>query len=163
MEVTKLGVEFKARRAITEVEFKKLKELCFKKSEDQCDRNSTITKFGIIGIPVYVAIDGKPENGCEIQNSACVRSGIMMRLQIVKHFESEDLHTIEDCDNMPHGTSVLKHLVLPWTQSGRCVCFDSYFASVTTVEILMGLGFWFIGVVKTTTKNSSSNVSRPSS
>ena len=34
---------------------------------------------------MYVAIDRKPESECEIQNSACGRSGIMMRLQIVKH------------------------------------------------------------------------------
>ena len=32
LEVKKLGVELKARRAMTEVEFKKIKELSFKKS-----------------------------------------------------------------------------------------------------------------------------------
>eukprot|EP00171_Calliarthron_tuberculosum_P023795 IDg23795t1 len=35
------------------------------------------------GLPMCVAIDRKPENGCEIQNSACGRSGIMMRLHLV--------------------------------------------------------------------------------
>ena len=105
-----------------------------------------------IGLPMYVAIDRKPENGCEIQNSACGRSGIMMRLRIVKHIESEDLHTVEGPDNLPHGTSILKYLVLPWAQSGRGVCADSYFASVTTAETMMGLGIRFIGVVKTATK-----------
>jgi len=36
------------------------------------------------GLPFYVAIDRKPENGCEIQNSCCAKSGIMMRLKVVK-------------------------------------------------------------------------------
>ena len=33
-----------------------------------------------VGLPMYVAIDRKPENGCEIQNSACGKSGVMLRL-----------------------------------------------------------------------------------
>ena len=37
-----------------------------------------------LGLPMYVEIDRKPENGAEIQNSACGQSGIMMRLRIVK-------------------------------------------------------------------------------
>ena len=36
------------------------------------------------GLPQYVAIDRKPENGCEIQNAACGRSGVMLRLKLVK-------------------------------------------------------------------------------
>ena len=66
-----------------------------------------------IGIPMYVAIDRKPESGCEIQNSACGKSGVMLRLKIVKYVESEDLHLVEGPDKFPHGTSVLKYLVLP--------------------------------------------------
>ena len=81
-----------------------------------------------------VAIDRTPECGFEIQNSACGRiSGMMMKLQIVKHIESEDLHLIEgpdNPDNVPYGTSVLKYLLLLWAQSGRGVCANSYFASV---------------------------------
>ena len=30
------------------------------------------------GLPMYVAIDRIPENGCEIQNPACVHSGVMI-------------------------------------------------------------------------------------
>ena len=33
------------------------------------------------GLSHYVAIDRKPENGCEIQDSCCGVSGIMMRLK----------------------------------------------------------------------------------
>ena len=30
------------------------------------------------GLPMYVTIDKKPENGCEIQNAAYGRSGVMI-------------------------------------------------------------------------------------
>ena len=81
---------------------------------------------------MYIAIDRKPESGCEIQNSACEKSGVMLRLKIVKHIENEDLHRIESSNMLPHGTNVIKFLVLPWAQSGRGVCADSYFALVVT-------------------------------
>ena len=42
------------------------------------------------GLPFYVAIDRKPEDGCEIQNSCCAVSGIMLRLKIVKSPSEED-------------------------------------------------------------------------
>ena len=32
---------------------------------------------------MYVAIDIKPENGCEIQNAVDGKSGIMLRLRLV--------------------------------------------------------------------------------
>ena len=47
------------------------------------------------GLPQYVAIDCKPENGCEIQNSACGRSGVMMQLQLVTTAEHEEERHIE--------------------------------------------------------------------
>ena len=42
------------------------------------------------------------------------------------------------------------------------MCVDSYFALVTTEETMLGLGFRFIGVVKTVTKNFPLNISLPS-
>jgi len=36
------------------------------------------------GLPMYVAIDRKPEDGCEIQNACDGVSGIMMQLKMVK-------------------------------------------------------------------------------
>ena len=106
-----------------------------------------------MGLPMYIAIDRKPENGCEIQNSACGRSGVMLRLILVKSAderESEHLNTSED--GLLHGTQVLKTLVAPWTNSNRIVCADSYFASVGCCEELKRIGLRFIGVVKTATK-----------
>jgi hypothetical protein len=42
-------------------------------------------------------MDQKPENGCEIQNSACGRSGVMIHLKLVKTaMEAEALGSTED-------------------------------------------------------------------
>ena len=105
------------------------------------------------GLPHYVAIDRKPENGCEIQDSCCGVSGIMMRLKIVKDEEDySSTDTEEEGAIMLHGVKVLKELIGPWTGSGRLVCADSFFASVQAAEVLVQEGLKFIGVVKTATK-----------
>ena len=78
---------------------------------------------------MYVSIDRKPDNGAEIQNATCVRSGIMIRIRIVKSARNEE----EQQDyryNLPHGTKVLKELAMPWADMYRVVCADSYFVSV---------------------------------
>ena len=106
-----------------------------------------------LGLPQYVAIDRKPENGCEIQDAACGRSSVMLSLKLVKSAESEDAHVAEDEEGLPHGFLVMKELLTPWVGTGvRVVCADSYFASVKATEELNKLGFRFIGVVKTATK-----------
>jgi Transposase IS4 len=104
------------------------------------------------GLPMYIAIDRKPENGCEIQNSACGRSGVMLRLKIVKSAKEELNNTHNDRIGLLHGTKVLKYLIEPWNFSDRMVCADSYFASVGAAEELKRLGMRFIGVVKTATR-----------
>ena len=71
-----------------------------------------------LGLPMYVIMDRKPGNGAEIQNSACVWSGIMMRLRIVKYAKNEEDQK-DDRENLPYGTKVLKELVMPWiTRTG---------------------------------------------
>lgn len=105
-----------------------------------------------IGLPMYVAIDRKPENGCEIQNSACGKSGIMLRLKLVTTAEDEASLRDVSSAHLPHGTIVLQQLVSPWSGTNRIVCADSYFASVTAAETLKSMGLKFIGVVKTSTK-----------
>lgn len=105
------------------------------------------------GLPMYVAIDRKPENGCELQNAACGRSGIMLRLRVVTTAEHQQAVAVEGGNSVPHGTSVLKALVAPWAGSKRIVCADSYFASVATATHLLAMGLRFIGVVKTATKS----------
>ena len=109
-----------------------------------------------MGLPMYIAIDRKPEFGCEIQNAACGRSGVMIRLKLVKSSREEatlnEDNEIEGNQNLNHGTKVLKSLVEPWIRSDRIVCADSYFASVNAVEELTNMGLRFIGVVKNATK-----------
>jgi Transposase IS4 len=40
------------------------------------------------GLPMYVAMDRKPEDGMEIQNACCAHSGIMLQLKLVKTAEA---------------------------------------------------------------------------
>jgi hypothetical protein len=90
-----------------------------------------------IGLPMYVAINRKPDNGCKIQYVACGKSGIMIWLRLVKAAEEEDRNVQEHDNGLLHGTIVLKELVYPWACNGRIVFADSYFASDETdwVEI----------------------------
>ena len=105
------------------------------------------------GLPHYVAIDRKPENGCEIQDYCCGVSGIMMGLKVVKQEEDySDTESDEDSTTLGHGVKVLKELISHWTGSGRLVCADSYFASVQAAETMYREGLKFIGVVKTATR-----------
>ena len=48
-----------------------------------------------IGLPHYVAMDRKPEHGCEIQNCCDAMSGIMLRLKLVKSQAAEESITQE--------------------------------------------------------------------
>ena len=127
-------------------------------SEKICVDESISRWYGLggywinLGLPQYVAIDRKPENGCEIQNSACGDSGVMLRLKLVKTAEAEDHNVQEDESSIPHGAKILRELVQPWVNTERIVCADSYFASVKAARLMLQLGFRFIGVVKTATK-----------
>ena len=101
---------------------------------------------------MYVVIDRKPENGCEIQNIACGHSGVMIRLKVVKTAEEEDASAVTDDDGNNHGTNVLKLLVEPWERMDCCECANSYFVSVNAVTVMRTMGLCFIGVVKMATK-----------
>ena len=102
---------------------------------------------------MYVAMDRKPVNGCEIQNVCCARSQIMMQIKIVETAEEEDANQQVDDDGQLHGTKVMLDLIKPWHNDGdRLLCADSYFASVPAVIALRNVGWRFIGVIKTSTK-----------
>lgn len=114
-----------------------------------------------LGLPMYVAMDRKPEAGAEVQNAACGESGVMIRLRVVKTAKAEEeeednnrrQHLLQENDEgVLHGTAVLCDLVRTWSRSNRVVCADSYFASVPCAKKLRAMGFGFIGVVKTATK-----------
>jgi Transposase IS4 len=106
-----------------------------------------------LGLPRYIAIDSKPENGCEGENAACGRRGIMLNIRLVTTAEVEARGTaeIEDTD-LGHGTVILSRLVQPRAGTGRILCADFYYASVQAAEFMGGTGLKFIGVVKTATK-----------
>jgi Transposase IS4 len=104
-------------------------------------------------LPHYVSIDRKPENGCEVQNAACGKSGIMLNIRLVTTADDEARWTAEIGDTeLGHGTALLSRLVQPWAGTGRIVCADSYFASVEAAEVMGGMCLKFIGVVKTAMK-----------
>ena len=103
-----------------------------------------------IGLPHYIEIDRKPENGCEIEDTCCGKSDILLRLELVTTAEEEFLK--DSNPDVPHGAAVLKRLVGPWSGSGRIIWADSYFASVTAAERLLEMDLNFIGIIKTATK-----------
>ena len=107
-------------------------------------------------LPQYVTIDRKPESGCESQNAACGRIGVILRLKLVKGIDLVGEEDNDDKQNnessLLHGTQVLKTVVSPWFGSNRIVCADSYFASVGAAKELYRNGLRFIGVVKTATR-----------
>jgi Transposase IS4 len=85
---------------------------------------------------MYIAIDCKPENGHEIQNAACTKSGSIVQFRLVKRAEEEATQISEGADGLLHGTKILKYLIQPWQFSDRMIYADSYFASVGAAEEL---------------------------
>ena len=99
---------------------------------------------------MYVEMDRKPENGSDIQNAEYGRSGILMRIRMVKSAKNEEDQQY-DRYNTPHGKKVLKEIVMPWANTGMIVYAVSHFASVPAAEELWKHGLRFIGVIKTAT------------
>ena len=62
----------------------------FVPSSSRCVDKSMSRWYGLggeridIGLLIYIAIDWKPENGCEIRDAAFGKSGIMILLILVK-------------------------------------------------------------------------------
>jgi hypothetical protein len=87
-----------------------------------------------IGLPHYVVMDCKPNNGDEIQNLADVSSGIMIFLKVVKSADEEKAIK-KDLDLDPKevaygkGTKVLVKMTKTWHGSNCLVTMDAYFAS----------------------------------
>ena len=103
------------------------------------------------GLPMYLALECKPDNGGEIQNLADVASGIMLHLKVVKSANEEkaiaastaadaiaaataaDDDDIAAADKAGKGTQVLLELTKPWHHSGHVVTAVAYFASMEAV------------------------------
>ena len=58
-----------------------------------------------MGLPQYVAMDRKPEDGAEIQNSACGISGIMLQLKLVKSAACIAATEAEKAQQLAEGTA----------------------------------------------------------
>ena len=74
-----------------------------------------------------------------------------MRFRIVKSVKNEEDQKY-DRDNLPRITKLMKELVMPWADTDRVVCADSYFTSVPDDEELWKHGLRFIGVIKIATR-----------
>ena len=76
-----------------------------------------------------MAIGRKPENGCEIQNSSCGESGVMIQLKLVKKIQEEVKAELGkesgNVDDLIHGCKVLKELIELWYHTHIVVCADS--------------------------------------
>lgn len=126
--------------------------------QDLCVDESIVRWYGLggdwinCGLPMYIAMDRKPENGCEIQNVCDGQTGIMLRLLLVKLTKSANRDLPAKGDATNHGTKVIQWLCSPWAKTNRIVYADSYFASVQTARELYKMGLRFTGVVKTSSR-----------
>ena len=148
-----------------------------------CVDESIIRWYGLgghwisVGLPHYVCIDRKPEDGCEIQDICCAETGILCRLKIVK--TSTEKSRINEANanansapasptrngNGNHndaestkindqaaGTQSVLELTEPWHATNRIIVGDSAFSSVNTAVQLTKRRLGYIGVVKQATR-----------
>jgi Transposase IS4 len=103
------------------------------------------------GIPHFVSMDWKPEDGCKIWSACDGRSGVMITLKLVKGKKKLDEESTDE-ERFNQGTKVLLKLIEPWNESNRFVCADSYFSSVQTALACKARKMKYIGAVKTATR-----------
>lgn len=106
----------------------------------------------VFGLPHCTKIRRKPQGiGTEYKNLACGQTKIMLRLEIQEG--KEIMRAKEFAATYGAGTSTLLRLTHPYAASERTVVADSAFASFKTAEALLThRGLYFIGLVKTATK-----------
>ena len=103
-----------------------------------------------VGLPHYVAIDRKPEAGCEFWMLADGDSGISLRVEYVA--SEADCATRQYEGEYGHGTAVTMRMVQHYAGSARHVVGDSYFSSVQCAHALFTrLGLYYTGMVKSAT------------
>ena len=109
-----------------------------------------------IGLPMYMSLDRKPHDGCEIQDAADGDSGVLLCWIIVKSPDEVAKQQREAPKpwhdfNITHGGKVLISLVEPWLDTGHIVVGHSAFASVRTTEMLEERNTGFLGSIKQAT------------
>ena len=85
-----------------------------------------------VGLPTYMAIDRRPESGCEIDISTRGGSGITLRLEVVRSLLEDSLR--KNSKNMNGETAVTYGYVNPRMNTDHIVCADSYFGSAETAK-----------------------------
>ncbi len=114
------------------------------------------------GLPMYLALERKLNNGGKIQNLSNMASGIMLHLKVLKLAKEEKAISTnaaaankeeDNCndnaaDKGGKGTRVLLELMEPWHHSGRVVIVNVYFASVKVAMKMKEKGLIFIRNVK---------------
>ena len=104
-------------------------------------------------LPQYIAINRKPENGCDIHHSDYVISGIMIQLNLFKTFSEEDINYSKEHDGLVHGTKLIINILYPWVNNQwHVVSTEIYVDSVQACDELKKRGLRFISVVKTATR-----------
>ena len=95
----------------------------------------------------YVAIERKPEKGCEIQNSASGQIGSMFLIELLAPQEEPSRRMSEG--EQKHDTVVLWRLSTPWAGSGRVLCVEFWYDRVCTAETLQRMALELTCVIKT--------------
>ena len=86
-------------------------------SETICVDESISRWYGLggdwidIGVPNYVALDRKPESGCELKSACCGDTGILLRLEISK--SAADTAELVHEQSEQHGTATVLRLIEP--------------------------------------------------
>ncbi|KAJ3618142.1 hypothetical protein MTP99_006168 [Tenebrio molitor] len=104
------------------------------------------------GLPAVIKIKRKPKGiGCECKTLADVQSGVMIAIEINEGKTA--MQQKEFQQEFGAGTATTLRMTRPWHGSGRIVIGDSWFASAKTAIQLHKRGLYFLGIIKTATKN----------
>lgn len=107
--------------------------------------------YQLHGIPHLTKIPRKPKSiGTELKCASDVSSGVIIKIEIQEGKEANDNKKYQN--KYPFHTAVTLRLLEPWFNTGRVCIADSAFASFLTAITLLSFGFFFLGVVKTCTK-----------
>ena len=108
------------------------------------------------GLPHYIALDRKPDAGCEIHDTCCSESGLICQIELVKEPQSDEFATTDAPKKPPitnmSGINVAFCLTKLWHHTRRIVVGNLAFSSVNTCVQMDKAGLGYIGVVKNATK-----------
>jgi hypothetical protein len=104
------------------------------------------------GLPAVIKIKRKPKGiGRECKTLADVQSGVMIPIE--NNEGKTAMQQKEFQQEFGAGTATTLRMRRSWHGSGRIVIGDSWFASAKTAIQLHKRGLYFLGIIKTATKN----------